>query len=70
MPGTGGAFTAFTDAVPVPSTCTAQEVRPLTSSPASRGQSSGGALWRELATPLVTVKPAGGTPPPLYSTCI
>ncbi len=43
MPGTGG---TFTDAVPVPSTDTAQEARPLTSSPSSRGRSSGGALWR------------------------
>ncbi len=45
MPGTGGAFTGATDAVPDPSTGTAQEVGPLTSSPPSRGQSSGGALW-------------------------
>jgi hypothetical protein len=51
MPGTGGAFTASTDAVPVSSTGTTQEVRPLTSSPPSRGQSSGGALWRAGYTP-------------------
>ncbi len=35
MPGTGGAFTASTEAVPVPSTGTATEVRPLTSPPSS-----------------------------------
>ncbi len=51
MPGTGGAFTASTDAVPVSSTDTAQEIGPLTSSPPSRGQSSGGALWRAAYTP-------------------
>jgi hypothetical protein len=34
-PGTGGAFTASTDAVPIPSTGTAQKVGPLTSSPPS-----------------------------------
>jgi hypothetical protein len=39
------------DAVPVPSTGTGQEVGPLTSSPSSRGQSSGGALWRAGYTP-------------------
>ncbi len=44
-PRTGGAFTGATDAVPVPSTGTVKEVRPLTFSPSSRGQSSGGALW-------------------------
>ncbi len=46
MPGTGGASTASTDKVPISSTDTAQEVGPLTSSPPSQGQSSGGALWR------------------------
>jgi hypothetical protein len=45
-PGTGGAFKASTDTVPVSSLGTAPEVGPLTSSPPSRGQSSGGALWR------------------------
>jgi hypothetical protein len=45
MPGTGDAITGATDTVPVPSTGTATEVGPLTSSPPSRGQSSGGALW-------------------------
>ncbi len=40
------AFTASTGMVPVPSTGTAQEVGPLTSSTSSRGQSLGGALWR------------------------
>ncbi len=49
--GTSGAFTASTDTVPVPSTGTATEVRPLTSSPSSWGQSSGGALWRAVYTP-------------------
>jgi hypothetical protein len=34
-----------------PSTGTAKEVRPLTSSPPSRGQSSGGALWRAAFAP-------------------
>jgi hypothetical protein len=42
--GTGGAFTESTDEVPVRSAGTTQEVGPLTSSPPSRGQSSGGAL--------------------------
>jgi hypothetical protein len=50
-PGTGRAFTASTDTVPIPSTGTATVVRPLTSSPSSRGQSSGGALWRAAYTP-------------------
>ncbi len=45
-PGTGGAFTPSKDLVHVSSTGTAPEVGPLTSSPPSRGQSSGGALWR------------------------
>ncbi len=44
-PGTGGALTGATDTVPVPSMGTAIEVGPLTSSPSSQGQSSGGALW-------------------------
>jgi hypothetical protein len=48
MPGTGG---AFTDTVLVPSTGTAPEVGPLTSSPPSQGQSSGGALCRAVYTP-------------------
>jgi hypothetical protein len=51
MPGTGGAITGATDAVPVPSTGTATEVGPLTSSPPSRGQSSGRALWTPADTP-------------------
>jgi hypothetical protein len=34
-PGTGGTCTASTDAVPIPSVGTAQEVRPMTSSPSS-----------------------------------
>jgi hypothetical protein len=38
MPGTGGAFTVSTDAAPSMSAGTASEVRPLTSSPSSRGQ--------------------------------
>jgi hypothetical protein len=45
MPRTGGAITGASDAVPVPSTGTATEVGPLTSSPPSQGHSSGGALW-------------------------
>ncbi len=44
-PGTGGAITGATDVVPVPSTGTATKVGPLTSSPPSRRQSSGEALW-------------------------
>ncbi len=48
-PGTSG---ASTDAVPVPSTGTATEVRPLTSSPSSQGQSSGEPCG-ELPTSLV-----------------
>jgi hypothetical protein len=51
MPGTGGAITGTTDAVPVPSKGTATEVGPLTSSPPGRGQSSGGALWTPAYTP-------------------
>ncbi len=48
MPGTGSAFTASTDVVPVSSTDTAH--RPLTSFPSSQGQSLGGALWRAVYT--------------------
>ncbi len=44
-------FTASTNAVPVPSAGTAQEVGPLTSSPPSRGQSLGGFLWRAVYDP-------------------
>ncbi len=51
MPGIDGAITGSTEAVPVLSTVTATEVRPLTSSPSSWGQSSGGALWRPAYTP-------------------
>ncbi len=51
MPETGGVITGATDAVPIPSTGTATEVGPLTSSPTSRGQSSGGALWTPAYTP-------------------
>jgi hypothetical protein len=47
----GGAITGATDAVPVPSMGTATEVGPLTSSPPSQGQSSGGALWTPAYTP-------------------
>jgi hypothetical protein len=50
MPWTGGAFTASTDTVPLPTTGTATEVGPLTSSPPSRGQSSGEPCG-ELPTP-------------------
>jgi hypothetical protein len=45
MPGTSGAITGATDAVPVLSSGTATEVGPLTSCPPGRGQSWGGALW-------------------------
>ncbi len=51
MPGTGGTFTASTNAIPVPSEGIAQEVGLLTYSPPSRGQSSGGALWRAVYAP-------------------
>jgi hypothetical protein len=54
-------FTASTDAVPVPSMDTAQEVGPLTSSPPSRGQSSGRALWR------AAYAPRDGQTSPAYS---
>jgi hypothetical protein len=50
-PRTSGAITGSTDEVPVPSTDTATEVGPLTSSPPSRCQSSGGALWTPSYTP-------------------
>jgi hypothetical protein len=51
MPKTSGIITGATDAVPIPSTGTATEVGPLTSSPPSQGQSSGGALWTPAYTP-------------------
>jgi hypothetical protein len=63
-PGTGGAFIASTDAIPVSSMGTAPEVGHLTSSPPSRGQSSG-EPYGELATSLLTVKPVG-----VYSTTL
>jgi hypothetical protein len=69
MPGTGVAFTASADTVPVLSMGTTQEVRPLTSSPSSPGQSLGGARG-EQPTPLETVKPVQRTLVTLYSTCI
>jgi hypothetical protein len=50
-PGTGGSTTGATDEVPVPSTGTATEVGPLTSSPPSSGQSSGRALWTSAYAP-------------------
>ncbi len=56
-----GTFTASTDTVPVLSTGTAQEVRPLTSSPSSQGQCSGGALWR------AAYAPGEGKTSPVYS---
>ncbi len=37
---------------PIPSMGTTREVRPLTSSPSSRGQSSVGALWKTAYTPV------------------
>jgi hypothetical protein len=55
-PGTGGAITGATDAVPVLSMGNATEVGPLTSSPPGRGQSSGGPCGH-LPTPLATVRP-------------
>jgi hypothetical protein len=58
MPGTGSAFTA---PQPIPTAGTTQEVGPLTSSPPSRFESSGGALWRALNTP------GDGQPSPAYS---
>jgi hypothetical protein len=50
-PGTGGAFTASTNTVPVPSAGTAREVGPLTSSP-SQGQSWGGSPVESCLHPL------------------
>jgi hypothetical protein len=61
MPWTGTALTTSTDAVPVPSTGTAQEVGPLTSSHPSRGQSLGGTLWR------AAYAPGDGQTSPAYS---
>ncbi len=60
-PRTGGAFTGATDVVPVPSTGTATEVRPLTSSPSGRGQARGEPCGH-LPTPLV-----GGQTSRVYS---
>ncbi len=54
-------FTASTDTVPIPSMDTAQEVGPLTSSPPSRDQSSGGALWT------AAYAPGDGQTSPAYS---
>ncbi len=51
MPRTSGTITGATDAVLVPSTGTATEVGPLTSSPPGQGQSLGGALWTPAYTP-------------------
>jgi hypothetical protein len=74
MPGTGGAFTASTDAVLALSSGTAQVVKPLTSIPSSRGQRSAtfprivasqlyilgsGSVCGELPTPLEMAKPVG-----------
>ncbi len=60
MPGTGGAFTASTEAVAVPSTSTATEVRPLTSPPSSRElwPQSPGEPCGDLRTPLVDGQPS------------
>ncbi len=66
MPGTGGAFTVSTETIPVPSTGTATEIRPLTSSPCSRGQSSGGSPVETCLHHWLTVKPVGCTPVSLY----
>jgi hypothetical protein len=65
MPGTCGAITGATDAVPVLSSGTATEVGPLTSSPPGRGKSWGGALWTPAYT-MAMVKPVGCTPITLY----
>jgi hypothetical protein len=70
MPETGSAFTVSTEAVPVPSMGSATEVRPLTSSPSSRGQSSGGSSVETCLHPWLTVKPVGCTLASLYSPCI
>jgi hypothetical protein len=71
MPGTGGAFTASTGAVPVPSMGTAPEVGPLTSSSPSRGQNLGGALRRAAYAPgalwRAAYAPGGGQTSPAYS---
>jgi hypothetical protein len=70
MPGTGGIFTVSTDRVPVPSKGTPTEVRPLTSSPSSQGQSSGGSPVEICLHPWLMVKPVGCTLTSLYSPCI
>jgi hypothetical protein len=46
MPWTGGTIPVSLAAVPAQSAATASEIRPLTSPPAGRRQSLGGALWR------------------------
>jgi hypothetical protein len=70
MPGTGSAFTAFTDVVPILSTGTAPEAGPLTSSPPSRGQGWGGSPVESCLQTLEMVKPVRHTLSTLYSTCI
>jgi hypothetical protein len=50
-PCTGGAIPVSTAAVPALSAVTALEIRPLTSPPAGRRQTSGGPLWRPGYTP-------------------
>jgi hypothetical protein len=52
MPWTGGAIPVSTSAVPALSAVTASEIGPLTSPPAGRSQSSGGALRRPGYTPV------------------
>ncbi len=51
MPWTSGTIPLYTSAVPAPSAVTASEIGPMTSPPAGRRQSSGGALWRHGNTP-------------------
>jgi hypothetical protein len=63
---TGGAFTVFTEAVPVLSMGIATKVRPLTSPPSTQAQ---GEPCGDLPTPLV-VKLVGCTLTALYSLCI
>ncbi len=72
-PGTGSAFTGATDTVPVPSTGTAKEVRPLTSSPSSRGQSSGepcGHLPTSLVSGQTSRMYSSNTGQYMYNACI
>jgi hypothetical protein len=66
MPGTCGASTDATDAVPVPSTGTAKEVGPLLLSAEARAR---GEPCEHLPTSLVGGQTSGCIPASLDSTC-